>query len=86
MFLLWLGLSILGTVHIQVTLKSLPSHQRIKDDLTTYITQKAILNTLKSKKNITVNWRNETKSILGTDLLQLAGSHEKADTKILYTA
>lgn len=59
----------------------LPSNNKTKGKLTTYLALKAVLHPEQNmRKSLVVGWRNETKSSTRTvDVTDLANSHEAAD-------
>ncbi|KAJ8886837.1 hypothetical protein PR048_013049 [Dryococelus australis] len=63
-------------------MRSLLSHCKTKDELTAYLANKAILHAQRIKQNLTVSWRNQTRSSDGNDVRELQNMQE-ANTKII---
>lgn len=68
-----------------VTLKKLLSHIANKDEVTVVFSEALIIAGRRDEKNVTVAYRNETRStFMDTD--ELKSTHEEADTKLLLHA
>ena len=59
------------------------SHSETKDELTVYLSDKAIVFAQKVNRNLVTSWRNEAKTAEGKDMTDLKSTHEEADTKII---
>ena len=66
-----------------ISMRTLLSHSKTKDELTAYISEKAIVFAQKMKRNLVTSWRNEAKTAEGVDVTALKSTHEEADTKII---
>lgn len=67
----------------KVTMRSLLSHDKNKDELTAYLAKKTILHAQKIKQKLIVSWRNEARSSDENDVKELQSTQEEADTKII---
>ena len=67
-----------------ISMRTLLSHSKTKDELTAYLSDKAIAFAQKMKRNLVASWRNEAKTTGKKDVTDLKSTHEDADTKIIF--
>lgn len=65
------------------SMKSLLSHVKTKDELTAYLSEKAIQYATGRNKCLFVSWRETAKCSMGIETDELKSNHEEADTKII---
>ena len=75
---------ITGSTNItNISMRTLLSHSETKDELTAYLSDKAIVFAQKMERNVVASWRNEAKTAERKDVTDLKSTHEEADTKII---
>lgn len=66
-----------------ISMKLLLSHTKTKDELTAYLSDKAIQYATERNKCLFVSWRETAKSSMGIVTDELKCNHEEADTKLI---
>ena len=67
-----------------ISMRTLLSHSKTKDELTAYLSDKALVFAQKMERKLVARWRNEARTAEGKDVTDLKSTHEEADTKIIF--